>query len=271
MNNIILIGNPESGKTNYLSAGLAYMAKKFPDTLCILGKDNPSRALIDKVEAKLKKKRWLDKTGGAAGMKGHYDFKVSKSTRLAKILGITNPTSRTWRDYDVHIDDWAGECFAKLNDNGKNNAREEFLQDGVNAGVVMIIFDGIQLKGQKVRSDLQDNLGNLLQHLSSVKIKRKIAVVVTKCDILEGDPVFCKDSKVSVGKVREYIEENFNQFKSAAHDFDTRYFCVSCVPVPEHKIVDVNAGTIPNDLWSLNDMESQVEAFKWILNNLRWG
>lgn len=291
--NLILVGNPASGKSNYLGAALGYMAKQMDDAICLVGVNSESRELIDSVEDKFKEGRWLEKTGGATNKK-HLEYDVHFATTLSDLcrqLKIKlNPTGPFWSHARLHVEDWAGESFQGLRMAEKAEHIRDFLQDSLSANHVMVFFDGIEIANPDTIGDLQKDLGLLLEAQKKIdderardrgqtfwgKVrnvllspKRVMSIVVTKCDAFEGNSQFCDDSgHASVEKVERYIMDKYTSFKAVTNHYNAKFFCVSCVPNPEHRVHHPKKGIMPNASWSVKDMESQVDAMKWIFNNL---
>lgn len=291
--NLILIGNPASGKSNYLGAGLGYMATRMNDVFGLEGTNQASRDLIDKVEYSLRKGMWLPKTGGAEG-KSHFEFNVHFSTNFALCLESLrrkkmNPTGKTWRHFKLHVEDWAGEYFQELKLDEKKSYMEQFVQDSMTAKHVMVFFDGIALRNDETIDSLQTDLGLLLEiqkrrdeELEAARKRtfwgwlasffsshrRVMSIVVTKCDAFEPGDVFCNDSgTVDVSKVEKFIKEKFPSFNFASQYYETQYFCVSCVDNPDHRVVTTKRGTVPSEDWTLDDMKDQIGPLKWIFNH----
>lgn len=292
--NLILVGNPASGKSNYLGAALGYMATQMDYAVSLEGMNQETRELIDTVEAKFRTGRWLDKTGGATNKK-HFEFKVHFATALSdlcrRLFNIKlNPTGPFWCHSCLHVEDWAGESFQGLRMEEKSEHIRNFLQDSLSANHVMVFFDGIEIANPDTIGDLQKDLGLLLEAQKKIdderadergatfwgktenlfsSHKRIMSIVVTKCDAFEGNAEFCDDSgHVSVEKVERYIMAKYPSFKVAKNYYRAKFFCVTCVPNPEHRVRHLKKGTMPNSQWSLEDMADQVDALKWIFNNL---
>ena len=279
---IITLGLPSSGKSCYMSVAVSYMFRnKMYD---IVASDRNLRAVADEIEERMQSGQWVEKTFGREA----YMF-----------------TKKGWfteTSYVLH--DWNGEYFrllgleedqalmewnkAQERINGKivkgDELRKLYEADCRDADAILLFIDAKTLLDAEDRSATRNSLNTLTDILNMSEKKRVIDVVLTKVDYLEESEIFCRDDKmIDIEKVVNYLLDKYNSFFSGvvANMHKVSVSAVSCIPVKAHRNNKGGRGTVPNEDWSLNDLNHTIvdggkdERFgndmltpiRWLINN----
>ncbi len=266
---IIMLGNSNSGKSNYMGLSLACIRSNWND-LPMVGMNSNFIDNINQSENRMQRGEWLGKT--TTRTQHHFKAKLPG--------GIPFVTS----EYKFFVDDWTGEAFEKLKAAPNENKGESYdkltdeekervdFEDAIKASDSYVIFlDGEKLKNRGVESDVQKSLRGLQLVLQRKDLpfplsERRFAFVVTKADVLENLKEFTHESKddtpesgdgLDLSKLQKHVKSKYATFFDFLdwHKLEYRIFAVSCVPLKEHRQVDPKKGTMPTKYWSLKDME----------------
>lgn len=282
MEEIITLGCPASGKTNYMACSLAYISRYMSDLIRLTGNEMSFSNLVNQVQEDLRDGNWLDKTP----VKRDYLFesKIQRSFWFAK-------------KSKINLHDWAGEAFENLADMGKWSMapadKKRFIEDLSNSKYFLVLLDARCLTNKKLAGKYRKCLAGLQDNIERIrKTKRmypRFVVALSRSDMLEsarpwgiremakkvftGKNKYCtwRTGSLNVDKIREDIRARFNVFFKYLqyNGFKHEIFPVTCIPVREHRICDRKRGTIPSPEWEVKDMErnDQLAPFKWIFGN----
>lgn len=276
---IALLGNPASGKTNFIACSLAYILLRY--NVQLLGRNQFFDHFIDSVDEKLPKGQWLEKTKDL----NTFVFELKKQKNKYSSTKFT-------------VNDWMGEAFDALNcqnyiqSNSLNKTRQKnldyyhktfpeicaqwekstrpsllapFLDDiSSKADIIVIFIDSVSLffddQKKKIRASLAA-LKSILQHDKRWFSKPKFAFVITKADMIETVEKFMTKNEqycklFDPQKVQSHLEKEYNTFFSflKAKNYVYNVWPVSCIPNRAHRKNSTCDSIVPNEEWSVDDM-----------------
>lgn len=281
MEEIITLGCPASGKTNYMACALAYISRYMSDVIELSGNEKSFSSLINQINDDLHEGNWLDKTP----VKRDYLFE-SKIQR------------RYWfaKKSEIKLHDWAGEAFECLEDMEKwsmaPDDKRRFIEDLSNSKYILILVDARCLTSRELAKKYSKCLAGLQDNIDRIRKNRRMSprfvLALSKSDVLEsvrpwgiremmkkmlaGKNKYCRwcTGCLNVDKIREDVQKRFDVFFKYLryNGFKHEIFPVSCIPVREHRISDRKRGVIPSPDWEVKDMEhnDQLVPFKWIFS-----
>ena len=274
---IITLGFPGAGKTNYIEAAIAYMAKHGCGEWQIHGNSAVDET-IDEVELQFRKGRWMDKTD--KGTKKEYIFEIPYCW---------------WKFRDkrrVTVCDWAGESYEDCAPacNGEGNTNADFRNDCREADGFMIFGDPEKFfENSEEDGKERGILRRIMQEVVEDGKKRSFAIVITKADTLKD--YFSERGKLNLSKVVNVYDATHGSVwsKIKGRGYPCGIFPVSLVPKEECRKDSTEVGRIPSERWSLEEvMESSCVdipgrceeqwqwyyykrmygAFQWLLDSL---
>lgn len=163
----------------------------------------------------------------------------------------------------------------------------EFVNDINTADCFMIFIDSAVLFSPDAKSLISRRLAGFTELLRMRKELPGFDIVVSKADQLEGIAAFSMKragkTMLDLDKIEKELREEFDFFFNYLewmHCDKCTISLVSCVPKPDHRRVDPERGVIPNEKWTLDDLEvenafssvklrqtNQLYPFSWILHN----
>lgn len=263
---IIILGPPESGKTNYFSAALQYFSiasgDKNPRGITVKAVNNAMAKNIAQTTQKYKSGNWIGKTISYTDLELDVRFPYFNKIRwLAdKVLSL-------------RFADFPGESFYTLAEDDTQLAESEIeIKTSIESGIkqcdaILLMIDG----GKILNSDYVEPMKTVMAHLETILNQRErdvvVEFIVTKSDELA--KMWTEENAVKLKQhVRELFPNLFNtlEWPEMNHKYDI--FSVSCVPADTVKSVDLKHGTIPNSNWNVEVMKTEVEPFCWLFENI---
>ena len=265
---IITLGFPRAGKTNYIEAAIAYMAKHGCGEWQIHGNSAVDET-IDEVELQFRKGRWMDKTD--QGTKKEYIFEIPCCW---------------WKFRDerrVTVCDWAGESYEDCASvrNGEDNTNADFRNDCRQADGFMIFGDPERFfENSEEDGKERGILRRIMQEVVEDGKKRSFAIVITKTDTLPKD-YFSERGKLNLSKVINIYDATHGSMwsKIKGRGYPCGIFPVSLLPKEECWKDTMEVGRIPSERWSLEEvMESSCvdiperceEQWQWYYYKRWW-
>lgn len=263
---IIILGPPESGKTNYFSAALQYFSiasgDKNPRGITVKAVNSDMAKNIAQTTPKYKNGNWIGKTMSYTDLELDVRFPYFNMIRWLpdKVLSL-------------RFTDFSGESFYTLSE--KNDSLQEAQKDlkkSIESGIkqcdaILLMIDG----GKILNSDYVEPMKDVMAHLETILNQRKrnvvVEFIVTKSDELAKE--WTEKNAIKLKRhVRELFPNLFNtlEWPKMNHKYDI--FSVSCVPTDTVKSVALKRGTIPNNKWNVEVMKTEVEPFCWLFENI---
>lgn len=251
---IVITGSPGSGKTSYVALSLSCMheiAKQENRTYFIWAENDEKGDEYLGFELPMQKGEWPSKTQ----IKFEELFHVEHDNPIC-----IWPRCST----DFQLIDLPGElCSCEtLNEQLSHDTGDlkALLEEVKEAKYFMLMVDVTRLENVDEQKDTLKGISVMLRDIVSPKIR--IAIVFTKCDRLNPDLYPEKERE-------DLLRKKFQKYHAAASKVfckaTIRYFCVSCLPVEEHRDTDVKRGVIATKDWSCEkDMKTQLQPWIWI-------
>lgn len=271
---IITLGNAASGKTNFMACSMLYISRRMKETIKLNGNNKYFNNIIQRTNAEMKEGKWLPKTSATTNL----DFQMREPNWLSMILGKWLAHQR-----QILLHDWMGEAFEALRDLDKwesppfnldPNLKNNFIKDVGDSQYFLIFLDANCLYNKDMASQINKCLNGLQELLEqSPGKKRYFACALSKSDMLEKIREYTQgDGSLNRGKIKNALEDRFDEFFSFLdwHEYPYEVYPVSCIPNKEHRRYDAQMGLVPNADWSVDDMQGQMEPFKWLISKFPW-
>lgn len=236
---IITLGLPNSGKSNYIAATIAYMSKYDCGGWRLQNGDINVLQKVDEIQRDFRLGNWEEKT--PAGTYKQYTFMLPGSFWNFR------------REKRVTIIDWSGENFANIvnGGNARPNGMDKFREDLQSADGFMLFVDGEKFldekeDGKKERRSLRGIMDTLLSDPSHHN-KCSFAIIVTKADFLMTEGV------IKFEDILEKFKEKYGALWLTLEDraYARGLFPVSLVPAKEFQKITPDRGLIPSEKWDL--------------------
>ncbi len=236
---IITLGPPNSGKSNYIAAAMAYMGKYGCGEWRLQNGDINVLQKIDEIQREFRLGNWEKKT--PAGTYKQYTFMLPGSFWKFR------------REKRVTIIDWAGENFANIVNEGNTRpgGMDKFREDLQSADGFMLFVDGENFleEDESVKKERM-SLRGIVDTLLSAPLhhnKPSFAIIVTKADLLMTEDVIKLEDIID--KFKEKYAALWGTIKDRA--YARGVFPVSLTPSKEFQITDPDRGRVPSKKWVL--------------------
>ena len=258
--NIIIIGSPQSGKTNYLSASLLYFSvfagERNSNCITVTAANREMAEHLADTSHQFRQGKWHDKTYVFS------DFWLDVSYPLVNFFCFKE-LSKTRKKFNFK--DYPGEDFI--------NEDKQVLADFKNCKGILFAVDGEKMADTEYMhymSTVAISLSDALKHHRKSGIK--VAFVITKSDTLP-DTYLADNGRHAKQELMDNFANLINTIKDEKYMEEPRrsadaIFLVSCVPNKTCRETKSIEGIVPSGSWNPEVMKNEVEPFIWLFKNV---